>query len=240
METSQIHEVGNYQGKQSYYVCRRRLREMEREGLILSHRPSAYRQKVFYLTKEGADLVVRHKGLDEGSIRIMRKDNPKIDHYLKIVDVYLNLRHLSRRNPRFRLLSFETNVTEWIYGRERIHPDALSIMQVDDKKMGTFWEVDTGEETIRRVIHEKVEKYESLERSGAVQKRYPGAPFFPIVILTSGKERAFNLEKRIKESQSNKNIRFIIGAHDDDLETLLFGGSPHEGHRMVHSTGNQG
>jgi hypothetical protein len=235
METSQIHEVGNYQGKQSYYVCRRRLRELEHEGLILSHRPSAYRQKVFYLTKEGADLVVRHKGLDEGSIRIMRKDNPKIVHYLKIVDVYLNLRHLSQRNPRYRLLSFETNVTEWIYGRERIHPDALSILQIDDKKMGTFWEVDTGEETIRRVIHEKVEKYESLERSGAVQKRYPGAPFFPIVILTSGGERAINLRSRIHNSQVNPQIRFIVGVHDDDVEQLLFGGTQYAGHTLARS-----
>jgi hypothetical protein len=41
------------------------------------------------------------------------------------------------RNPRYQILSFETSATEWIYG-QRIHHDALSFLQVDDKKWEYF------------------------------------------------------------------------------------------------------
>lgn len=159
MTTNQIHTLHGYKGKYGIIVTRRKLVELENEGYLNSWQPSKYDQKVFYLTKKGAEEVKYHSGYHQ--VSTFNKSNKTL-HQVMVSEVYVKLHEGNGKVKRFAL---ETKVDEDAIA------DAFVEYQIGQMVKVFFLECDKGTESITQ-IKTKLDGYNRINTIGLFQRKY--------------------------------------------------------------------
>ena len=200
LNTRQIESLIPYQGKtQSIIVVRKRMRELEKEGLVLSFQPSAYDSKVFYLSKKGVDFCIREFA-NEDLKPYKRSD--KIDHSLRVSDFYISLWRAEKEG--YHIEKFNLSIEFNIRGKI-LRPDIFFLLSSPDKKgrLGLV-EIDQGTETLTYILRNKLPNYEGLYRNQGFQKKYRTFP--QVYFFMPSKERANTLLTRLEKEKKTPII----------------------------------
>lgn len=216
LNTYQIESIVPYNGKtQINTVVRRRMRMLEKEGLVKSFRPDAYKPKIYHLSDQGVEWCRKYFGIEE--IKFYRR-TALVPHILKIVDLYVSLFELQREG--FALEKFITDFSVKIRGSD-FKPDCFFSVNKDKRSLG-FVEIDMGTESLKRIIKTKLLNYEDLYKSNTFQDKYG---LFPTVyFFTNSNERAENLRLRLdKEKTTDINIKVATFEALNNILSLLGG-----------------
>lgn len=177
MTTSQLHVLNGYSGKYGINVTRRKLLELERNGLLKSWQPDKYSQKIFYLTKKGAKEVEAFLGYD--NIPTYRKTDKTL-HHVMVSEVYVRL---SRERGRINIFRLSAKVGDAV-------SDAFIQYQIDKRKKILFLEADRGTESMSHIKDVKLPEYQKTYNSGWWQDRYGIFPDVTFITVSDTRKRS--------------------------------------------------
>jgi hypothetical protein len=147
MTTMQIHRLYGYFGEYGLKVTRRLLGKLESEGLVRAWQPSKYEQKIYYLTKLGANLMEHDYGYDH--ITTYRKSEKSL-HQTYISEIYVALK--SGVPEHFKQFFLNKKIGDVI-------PDATVYYEKDNRVHVIFIEIDTGSESLLYLRDVKLQRY---------------------------------------------------------------------------------
>lgn len=184
MTTGQIHLLHGYKGAYGQSVTRRKLAAMERAGLLKSWQPSKYEQKIWYVTKRGAEEVTHYTGQQ---VKLARKSNKTL-HQVAVSEVYTRLR--LEKTGRLRMFALDYSVGSAIC-------DAFVRYEIDKKSSNgiqkmvklLFLEIDTGTESIAYIRDTKLLAYRVAYDSGEFQNKYGIFPDICFVTMSDTRKR---------------------------------------------------
>ncbi|MBP1935039.1 replication-relaxation family protein [Ammoniphilus resinae] len=191
MSTQQIHSIHGYNGKYGANVTRRKLKSLEETGYLKSWQPSKYDQKVFYLSKKGAEEIALFHGIE--NMKTVTKSNTTL-HQLMVTEIYVGLRNCNIGKIRRFILNQLVGVAI---------ADAFIEYQVGDKNKLIFLEVDRATERIS-IIMDKLKQYQEACESGWWQVKFG---IFPeVCFVTTSDTRKRSLLKLKEQCQFRVNV----------------------------------
>lgn len=212
LDTRQIESLFEYNGNtQKINVVRRRVRELEKEGLIKTYRPDMYSPQIVHLSKKGAEYCQNYFGLDE--VKTYQR-NSHTNHIMKIADFYIAIYELGYTIEKF-ITDFQIQISG-----NNFRPDIFfSILK--EKRILGFIEIDMGTYQLKRVVA-KLPYYEAIYKSGNFQKNYGSFP--TLYFITHSNERAENLRLKL-EKEKTTDITYKVTTFEalNNILSLLGG-----------------
>lgn len=206
LTTSQIHSIHGYSGEYGRNVTRRKLKQLEDAGYLHSWQPSKYDQKIFYLTKNGAQEVSLHNGY--ATFKTFKRSNTTL-HQVMVSEVYAHLKSL--KLGRLRRFTLNQKVGEAIadaFIEYQVNDSSVNNTRVKEKRKLIFLEADRGTETLQHII-EKITEYQKASDSGEFQKQFG---IFPeVAFITSSEAR----KRAILRAKTEASIRVRVLSLDE-------------------------
>lgn len=191
----------------------------DRQGISdyhdLTARVFAPRPFLYYLTELGAGVVAEAKKLPFNEINYKRKfrerEEAKLFHEMTINDFRITLTLAQRKyKDRLEILEWRNELEcarPYTIKNEKtgqsqkkiFRPDAFFKLKIDGQIISSFLEVDTGTESHRRRILDKVSKYREYTKEGYFKKEYGEDKFRVAIVTTRTEDRIVNMKQIVEE-----------------------------------------